>query len=338
MKETIGWGILGLGRIANDFATSLRELPDARVAAAGSRDIEKSRKFCELYGGKPYGSYEEMANDPDVDIIYVATPHNYHEEHVLLCVNAGKNVLCEKPFAINAAQAQRMYDAAREKNVLLMDGLWSRYFPAWEFATDYIKKGEMGKILAINSATCWGFDARVNRDPKGRLFDINLAGGALLDAGVYSLAVSTLLLGDDVYPKTINAFSQMGKSGVDEMDLISMQYDSGVLFTMICGLPGNLHETHILLEGGTITIPEHRKPETVIISGRQRADDWRYSMSRSYHFPYPTEGFQYEAAHAHDCLRKGLKTSPRVTPKESLILMRICDEVRRQASFTYPFE
>jgi predicted dehydrogenase len=337
MQDKIRWGILGPGIIAKQFAASLQELPDAEVTAVGSRDYERSRGFCDVFGGKPYGSYAELVKDPNVDIIYVATPHNFHEEHVLLCVNAGKNVLCEKPFAVNAAQAERMYAAAKKNNVFILDGLWSRYFPAWEFAVQLAKSGDLGKVIAVNAATCWGRPTVVDAKlAKNRLFDINLAGGALLDAGVYSLAAASVVIGSE-FPKKIKAMTKMTSTGVDDYDLIAVEYESGPICSLICGLSGRLHETHIVLERGTITVPGHRNPNTVIVE-RLNPHEWRRHTKEIHHFHYDSTGFQFEAAHAHDCLRKGLKTSARATPEESLTLMRICDEVRRQANFVYPFE
>ena len=204
MNKPINWGILGLGRIANDFAHCLRDMPDARLVASGSRDIAKAREFCGKYGGKPYGSYEELVNDPDVDIIYIATLHHLHEEHTKLALRAGKHVLCEKPIALNEASAARMYEEAEKHGLFLMDGLWSRFFPAWEFAKHVIDSGELGKIMAINSITSWG---ATPLGPEHRIFNLNLSGGALLDGGIYSLAAMSVLLGADAYPASIKAFT-----------------------------------------------------------------------------------------------------------------------------------
>jgi predicted dehydrogenase len=332
MQDIIRWGILGPGIIANTFAHCLREVPDARITAVGSRNIERSKAFCEKYGGKPYGTYEDLVNDSEVDVIYVATPHHLREEHVCLCVKAGKAVLSEKPFAANEKQAVHMYAEAGKANVFVMDGLWSRFLPAWEFAGDFIHSGKLGKIHAIVSSTSWN-----SKREQIRLFDPALCGGALLDAGIYSLAAASFLMGDE-YPSVIKAISDMGKSGVDEHDVVSMQYPSGTLFAMMCGIPGYLHETHVMMEKGTVTIPRHRNPCNILIREPQVSETWQTGELRDCRFPYVDEGFQYEAIHVQDCLRKGLKTSPRVTPKESLALMRISDEIRRQANFVYPFE
>lgn len=340
MKETIGWGILGAGIIAKEFARCLRELPDARVAAVAARDIERSRSFAETYGGKAYDDYGEMANDPNVDVVYVATTHNLHEKHVLLCLEAGKAVLCEKPLSVNAAEAERMYAAAEEKGLLLVDGLWSRYFPAWEFVVDYIKGGEMGKILAINSTTSWGANP-INPLPdfNNRIQNPDLAGGALLDAGVYSLAATTLSLGEFSFPKTVKSLTHINKHGVDERDSITLQYDSGVICNLMCGISGLLQETHIMLEEGTIYIPRHRNPDTIILNKRTyNKNKMAGTRTVEHYMPFASSGFQFEAAHVQDCLRQGLKVSPRVSKEESLVIMRICDEVRRQANFKYPFE
>ena len=130
--DKIRWAILGPGIIGDTFAYCLREVPDAEIVAVGSRSIERSRAFCEKYGGTPYGSYEEMLKDDRIDVVYIATPHNLHEEHVIMCAKAHKNILCEKPFTYNLASAQRMYKACEENGVFIMDGLWSRFFPAWQ--------------------------------------------------------------------------------------------------------------------------------------------------------------------------------------------------------------
>jgi len=335
MDNTIKWGILGLGRIANDFARCLRLLPDAELVAAGSRDINKAADFCAKHGGKPYGSYGEMVNDPDVDIVYVATLHHQHEEHTILALSAGKHVLCEKPIAVNAASAARMYAEAEKRKLFLMDGLWSRFFPAWEFAKAYVDSGEFGRVVAINSITSWGATL-VN--PKYRLFDLEASGGSLLDGGIYSLAAMSVILVADEYPSAIKALTEIGPTKVDDHDGAVIQFPSGTIVTIMCGLQGPLLVTNVMCEKGTLTIPNHRNPQSVEIRGRNSFGDFRGSEFREVSFPYADEGFQFEAAHVQECLRKGLTESPRVTKKESLMLMRISDEIRRQAGFIYPFE
>ena len=335
MGEFTRWGILGLGRIGNDFAQCLRDMPDAKITAAGSRDIEKSKAFCAKYGGTAHGSYEDLVNDPNVDIIYVATPHNFHEEHVILCARAGKSILCEKPFAVSEKQAAHMFEEAEKAGVFIMEGLWSRFFPAWEYTREQVQSGKFGKIISIHNVTSWGVE-QVMKD--NRLFRPDLAGGALLDAGIYCLSVATNLLGPDEYPEKINAYGYIGETGIDEYDSVAIKYASGPHFTMMCGLRGMLQESHIITEHGTFTLPRHRNPSTVTLSYRDRGEDWRKQSILQHEFHYDGQGFQYEARHVQDCLRKGLKLSPRVPPKETLTLMRICDTIRKQINLVYPFE
>ena len=330
----IRWGILGLGRIARDFARSLRELPDAALAAAGSRDAERARAFCAEHGGRPHGSYAELVNDPEVDIVYVATLHHLHEEHTLLALRAGKHVLCEKPISINEASAARMYAEAEKRGLFLMDGLWSRFFPAWEFAKRLADSGDMGAVVAIDSAISWGV-AQIN--PANRLFDLASSGGALLDGGIYNLAAASVILGPDEYPVSIKALTDIGPTGVDYHDGAVMKYRSGVIATMMCGLRAPLMRADILCEYGLITVPDHRNPTSVLVKRRKGGVGYGYG-TETFDFPHPAVGFQFEAAHVQDCLRLGLTESPRVTKKESLMLMRITDEIRRQAGFSYPME
>lgn len=333
MNDKIGWGILGPGTIAKTFAHCLREVPDSYIAAVGSRSLPRSREFTEVFGGTPYGSYEEMLADHRVDVVYVATPHHLHEEHVLLCAHYKKHILCEKPFAINERQARNMYKAAAENGVFLMDGLWSRFFPAWEYAAELVRDGSLGRLFGIISTTSWGS----KKDPQDRLFNKALAGGALLDAGIYSLAIATLLLGTE-YPDGIKAYAKIGDTGVDEHDTVLLDYASGPFFSMMCGMQGYLHETNIVLEKGSIRIPRHRNPARVIVTMPQVGETWQSGDIREIRFPYVDEGFQFEARHVQDCIRHHRTTSPRVTPEESILLMRISDEIRRQANLTYPFE
>jgi predicted dehydrogenase len=216
-----------------------------------------------------------------------------------------------------------------------MDGLWSRFFPAWEFAKHILDSGELGKVVAINSITSWG---AMPDNPKTRLFNLDMAGGALLDGGIYSLAAISVILGADAYPASIKALTEIGSTKVDDRDGAVLRYASGVIATVLCGLQGPMLVTNVLCENGSLTIPNHRNPSSVEIRGRNPYNGYRGPETRNYQFPYSNEGFQFEAKHVHDCIREGLAESPRVTKKESLALIRISDEIRRQAGFKYPFE
>ena len=332
-EKRIGWGILGLGRIANTFADCLQYVSDGYVAAAGSRSIEKSREFCEKFGGTPYGSYAEMLKDPDVDVVYVATPHMVHEENVVAAAEAGKAILCEKPFSINSGQTRRMIDAAKANDVFLMEGLWSRFFPAWQYAKKLVHSGDIGAVEAIHSTTCWG---KKDLDASNRLLNPDLSGGALLDAGIYSLAANTFIMGTET-PK-VSSTMRIGCTGVDETTSLMLDYGGKTASLITCSIFGWSFNTVIICEKATVYIPRHRNPDTVIIRKRIQGIPVVKGEEEALSFPFENEGFQFEAAHVQECLRKGLKESPEAPLAETMLLSQICTEVRERAGFVYPFE
>jgi len=375
-KDKIGWGILGPGKIAHQFCDCLQELPDAYVAAVGSRSLERSQAFADMYGGKAYGSYEEMVNDPDVDIVYVATPHPMHEAHVTLAANAGKAILCEKPFAVNRSQAERMFEVAKKNDVFLMEGLWSRFFPAWQYVREELDSGRFGRVDAVYCCTGWGGPRNNDHvDPDDRIHSPKLAGGALLDAGIYSLAAMSRIRGK--FDKPVEMFSTMDfeVTGVDGDNDMILKFEDG----MVAHLSSSLHrrdmECKIICEKGHISIPVNRNPDKIVIKERaewprltpeqeakakERAEKYPAHTQRDYYhsmdvlpisqrrmngqdtvtmeFPYRKSGFQFEAEVVQECYRAGLKTCPQVTPEETLLLISIADEMRKRANFVYPFE
>ena len=343
-KEKIGWGFVGTGRIAKDFAGCLSLLDDCYIAAVGSRTMESAKRFTDVYGGTPYGSYEEMMQDPDVDVVYIATPHMVHEENVIMAAKYGKNILCEKPFTINRASAERMFKAAADAGVFIMEGLWSRFFPAWQEAKRVLESGEMGQLVSIDAATCWGS----RRGPGGfppddRRIDPNLAGGALLDAGIYVLAAASVAIGGMTkMPNKIFSSMRFEPSGVDSDTDMLLELDEGVTAHLVCSLHRRNHEVHIYCENGSIHIPMHRCPTTVTITRRKHIEgipSYRDgSEAVTLTIPYQKSGFQFEAAAVHECLRKGLLTCPQVPPEETLTLIGICDQIRKEHGFRYPFE
>lgn len=343
-REKIGWGFVGTGRIAKDFAECLGLLDDCYIAAVGSRTMESAKRFTDVYGGKPYGSYEEMMQDPDVDVVYIATPHMVHEENVIMAAKYGKNILCEKPFTINRPSAERMFRAAEEAGVFIMEGLWSRFFPAWQEARRVLQSGELGELISIDAATCWG----ARRGPGGfpaddRRIDPNLAGGALLDAGIYVLAAASVAVGGLTYmPEKILSTMRFEESGVDsDTDMLLKLHDE-VTAHLVCSLHRRNHEVHIYCEEGSIYIPSHRNPRSVTVTHRQHVEGvpsyFDGNISVTTDLPYLKSGFQFEAAAVHECLRKGLRTCPQVPPEETLTLIGICDKIREEHGFKYPFE
>ncbi len=339
MKDKLGWGILGPGRIGRDFAKSLRYVPDAYVAAAGSRSLERSEAFCREFGGRAYGSYLELVQDPDVDIVYVAVPHPMHEAAVRLASDAGKAVLCEKPFAVNRREAEAMFDCAAKNGTFLMEGLWSRFFPAWKYVKTLLDSGELGRVVNITSLTGWGHDPK-RLPAEDRLLDPALAGGALLDGGVYSLAAMIVGMGRLEEPTEFYSTVQFASTGVDAETTMLMRFADGMTANLMCGLYRKEFETTITCEEGSIWIPRHRNPDTVVVKSKPRVGyaqiDW--DDERTLRFPYACEGFQYEAAVVQDCVRRGWTTCPDVLPEETLLIAGLCDRAREAANFRYPFE
>jgi len=339
-KEKIGWGFVSTGWISTEFAEGVRdEVPDGYVAAVGSRDLKKAEAFAEKYGGKPYGSYKEMFEDPDVDVVYVATPHPIHMENVIMAAEHGKNILCEKPFAVNRKQAQAMFDAAKANDVFIMEGLWSRFFPAWRYVSELLASGELGPVCSIDAATCWGGMRSAEPRYEHRLWRPDLAGGSLLDAGVYSLASASVALGGMQMPKNIYSTLRKTVTNVDgDVDML-LEFENGVTAHLISSLFRRNFETTIYCEKGQIHIPRHRNPNSVTVT-RVLHKDGRYAGTETVtrDFPYRSHGFQFEAMVVQDCLRKGLRTCPQVPPEETLINMLICDTVRERGGLKYPFE
>jgi len=334
MEKNIGWGIIGIGRIAGEFAESLRLVPGTRIAAAGSRSIEKAKKFTETYGGNPYGSYQEMLKDPDVDMVYVATPHNMHEEHVIMSANAGKGVLCEKPFTVTYKSAQRMIDAAKKNNVLLMECLWSRFFPIWRKALELIDKGEIGEIRVIESAMSWTHQVVL---PNDRLFDPNLAGGGLLDAGAYPLSAAFVIMKGKL-PAEIKGFFHVCSTGVDDDAAMLFRYENpDVLALLRCGLRSTGFDTRIIGAKGTLIIERHDCPSRLIFIHHEYGATYP-RQDEIIEIPFRTRGFQYIIQAVLDCFRKGKKECE-ITPwQETLDMARILENLRHEAGVWYPFE
>jgi len=188
----VRWGILGTGAIARQFVQGLNSVPEAEVLAVGSRSSASAQEFADRRSiPRRHASYDDLASDPDVDVVYIATPHPFHAENATLCLEAGKAVLCEKPFCVNAAEAERVVELAREKRLFIMEGMWTRFFPLMEEVRRLVSEGDIGEVRMLNV----DFGFRADLDPASRLFDQRLGGGALLDVGVYCVSFAAMILG-----------------------------------------------------------------------------------------------------------------------------------------------
>ena len=327
MAKKIRWGILGCGRIARKFSSDLKLVDDAELIAAGSRSMEAAEKFASEFPVKHlHDSYEALVKNPEVDVIYVASPHGLHYDHVMLCLDHKKPVLCEKAFALNSRQAKEMIDKARTKGLFLMEALWTKFMPHYNKVLQLVKEGQLGTIK--NVLVNFGF-APIPPVPA-RLFDPSLGGGSLLDIGIYNIFITSSLLGK---PDEIIASMTPASTGVDEQCSIVFKYNNGAIAQLFCSLSTNLAtEADISGDKARIRLTSRfYEPSTSIEFYPGRPESKQI-------VPYDKEpgwGYQYEARHVHECLRKGLTESPVVTHADTMMLMEIMDEVRRKAGIRY---
>lgn len=325
MAETFRWGVIGAGRIAQKFARDMQAVDGSEIYAVASRS--GAQEFVKLF--KPrvvYDSYPELAEDPHVDGLYIATTHNFHFENARLCLQAGKPVLCEKPLTVNAQQTEALVQLSQKNQVFLMEALWSRYLPLYQVVRELLNENEIGEVLALQSTFC----IRANMDEKKRWLSPQLAGGTLLDLGIYPIAVSQWVLGEN--PVGVQSQAVLSSTGVDILLSANLQYPSGVIsqFTSsfmykarndltIHGSKGNI----ILKEpfwGATTAVLEVR--------GQQRV----------FQEPFRSQGFEYQIEEAVRCIREGELESPRMSHADTLANMRLMDTIREQVGVKYPFE
>ena len=325
--RTYNWAILGLGSIARKFAQDLALVPQARLHAVASRSLAKAQAFAADFDvPHAVGSYQALLAVPEVDVVYLATPHSEHHAHALLCLRAGLPVLCEKAFALNARQAQEMVQAARQQRVFLMEAFWTRFFPAIGHALELVQSGVIGEVKHLSAD--FGFAAAY--EPEGRLFSPALAGGSLLDIGVYPLFISQLFLGA---PATVRAVATLAGTGVDLNCAVVLAYAGGAtasVFSTLAATTDNLC-TLYGTKGQLHLTGRFHAPSGVTVQLTSQA---------ATPMPYPKQGlgYHYEAAHVQQCLAQGLLESPLLPLAFSLELMRVLDAVREQIGLRYPGE
>lgn len=324
MKTNIQWGILGTGRIAEKFAIGLQHVANAQLYAVGSRSKEQANLFANKFNiPHAYGSYAKLASDPQVDVIYIASPHVFHAEHTLLCLESGKAVLCEKPFAMNARQVNDMIKKAREKNLFLMEALWTRFLPTIRKTEELISSGVIGDIIQIQSD--FGFKAEY--DPQWRLFNKKLGGGSLLDIGIYPVFITLLLLG---MPDEIVSSAVIGPTGVDESMAAVFKYNNGKIASLSSTFMAHTPtETIICGTEGRIRI--HRMWHTPTYMTLTQNN----GTSEDIYFDYASNGYEYEAQEVTNCLLQGLKESPLLPLSFSEKLISLLDTIRQQWNLEY---
>lgn len=324
--SNFSWGILGPGGIARAFAKDLTLLEGHTIGAVGSRSIDNAHSFAKDFGGTAYGSYEQLVKDPTIDAIYVATPHPAHHDNVILALNAGKPVLCEKPFAVNAGEAQAMVDAAAKNKVALMEAMWARFLPHYSKVREIIASGVLGPILSIHA----DHGQRLADQNIPRLVEPHLAGGALLDLGIYPISFAHMILGN---PASITSSAIMTNKGVDAQTSMIFTYQSGaqsVLTTtmieqtpcraVVAGLHGwleidrtfyNPASMRVVLNDGTVT----QYPNT-----------------------YTGHGLREQAESFKQLVQSGKIQSEILSWQDTIDIMKTMDAVREQIGLKYPFE
>jgi predicted dehydrogenase len=320
------WGILGPGGIARAFAKDLTLLEGHTIGAVGSRSLVNAQSFADEFGGTAYGSYEELVNDSTIDAIYVATPHPAHHDNVVLALNARKPVLCEKPFAVNAQEAQAMVDAALDNKVALMEAMWARFLPHYAKVREIVASGVLGPILSIHA----DHGQRLADQNIPRLVEPNLAGGALLDLGIYPISFAHMILGN---PQTIKSTAVMTDLGVDAQTSMIFTYDNGA---------------HSVL---TTTMIE-QTPCRAVVAG---LNGW-LEIDRTFYNPasmrvvlndgsitqYPSEytghGLREQAENFKQLVQSGKFESEILSWQDTVDIMKTMDTVREQIGLKYPFE
>lgn len=319
----VRFGILATGKIARGFTQALDLVPDAVAAAVGARQLESARAFAAAYGiPSAYGSYAELVADPDVDVVYVASPHALHHEHVLLALEAGKPVLCEKAFTLNERQAVELVDAARERELFLMEAMWMRCHPLVRRLQQLLATGALGTVRQIRADL--GF--RVDAAPTDRLLDPALGGGALLDMGVYPLTFARLFLGE---PDRVSGTAVLAPTGIDLDVVLALAHDHGAVASLSASMTAATPRTaSIATELGRFDLPEsfHHPTEAVWSAGEHR-ESVREEVLGS--------GLAHEAAEVVRCLRSGEVESPLVPHSETLAVMRLLDRIRADLGIRY---
>jgi predicted dehydrogenase len=323
-EQKVRWGILGPGGIASTFANDLPLVPGAELAAVGSRSAQSAAAFAERHGfARAHGSYAELAADDEVDVVYVATPHAFHLDAALTCIEAGKAVLVEKPITLDLAGAARLVQAARTGGVFLMEAMWMRFNPAIRKIAELVEEGAIGWVSALHA----DFGLHGPFPAEHRLRDPKLGGGALLDLGVYPINLVHLIMGT---PAEVRSWAHLTPEGVDENTGVLFGYQAGAVAALTCSINGeSRNAASITGTEGRIDIPPgffNATSFTLTRPGRE---------TETFHFPYEGSGYQFEAAEVQRCVLAGELESPLMSHTTTLEIMTLLDTIRDEIGVTY---
>ncbi len=325
--KTINWGIIGCGNIANKFITALKTIDNANLMAVASKSGDNAKQYAKKYNvPNYYDNYTDLVMNPGIDAVYIANSHNFHKESALLCINHGKAVLCEKSLTVNATEANELINAARSKHVFLMEAMWTRFQPAMQKVKELLDKKAIGDIRVLSA----GFGFKAPPDTDNRFFNLRLAGGALLDIGIYPVSLASFIFGKT--PSDIKSNSEIGNTGVDESSSYFFTYNKGETALLNASLTFKNSQLAIILgTKGMIQIPLFWIAEKIIVEIENK-------NPVTYDFPFRSNGYEYEIEEVMTCLRNG-KTESSIMPlNESLDIMQTMDKLRSQWNLKYPGE
>jgi len=326
--ETVRWGVLAPGRIAHSFAADLALVPDGELVATGSRSLERASEFAAAYGGTAHASYEDLVNDPQVDVVYVASPHALHDEHTRLALEAGKPVLCEKPMTLDADSAALLFDEAAARGLFLMEAMWTACHPTIRKLLALLASGKYGTPRQVHA----DLGMLVETDPGDRLLDPALGAGALLDMGIYPLTLAHLVLGE---PERLAATANLSASGIDLDVSIAGLYPGGATAALTASMTSISPRTaSVATEAGLFDLPRgfhHPDHLEWTASDAPAGTPERIEPDE----PVVGRGYGNEIIEVHRCLREGALISEFVPPQQTLSLMRQMDDVRQQIGVLY---
>ncbi|XP_008567534.1 PREDICTED: trans-1,2-dihydrobenzene-1,2-diol dehydrogenase [Galeopterus variegatus] len=327
------WGIVSAGLISGDFTTVLGTLPrsEHQVVAVAARDLSRAKEFARKHDiPKAYGSYVELARDPNVEVVYIGTQHPQHKAAVLLCLAEGKAVLCEKPLGVNAAEVREMVAEARSRDLFLMEAIWTRFFPALEALRSVLAQGTLGDLRVARAE----FGNNFTHVPRAT--DWAQAGGGLLDLGIYCIQFISMVFGGQK-PEKISAMGRHHETGVDDTVTVLLQYPGGVHASFTCSITAKLSNTAFVsgTKGMAQILDPCWCPTELVVKGKHTKFPLPPTPNKEFNF-LNGAGMSYEAQHVRECLRKGLKESPVITLAESELLADILEEVRKAIGVTFP--
>ncbi len=323
MDKKINWGIIGLGKIAHKFAADLKLSKRAVLYGVASRDAAKAELFKEKYKSvKSYGSYEALADDPEIDIVYIATPHVSHFENTMMCLEKGKSVLCEKPLGMNSEQVKKVADEARRRNLFLMEGIWTRFIPATEKLLEILDERLIGDLVSVRAD--FGFKGEF--DSESRIYNKKLGAGSLLDIGIYPVYLSLLTLG---IPKNIKAFARMTETDVDSYCAMLFDYADGSKANLESTIEADTPvEGYIYGSKGSVKMHSrfhHTEKLTITRNGKSEALEMKIEGN----------GYLYEIEEVNKCLSNHQTENEKLPWAASFQLISIMESVLKEIGLSY---